>query len=80
MRGVGLIAAIELVRDRARKTPFDAEQAIGRRLSDQLAQLGLLCRPLGNAIALSPPLVVRDAEVDEICGLIEQGLARLSTD
>lgn len=80
VRGVGLIAAVELVRDRARKTPFDAEQAIGRRLSDQLAELGLLCRPLGNAIALSPPLVLREAEVDEICTLIEQGLERVAGD
>jgi L-2,4-diaminobutyrate transaminase len=78
IRGVGLIAGVELVADRRRKVPFEAKARAGQRLAAILADEGLLCRPLGNSVALSPPLVVTAGDVDEICACLARGLDRLA--
>ncbi len=68
IRGVGLIAAVEIVADRDDKRPFDPGLAVHRRISAETQQNGLLVRPLPGcqAIAFSPPLSVSEGQVDEI--------------
>ena len=78
VRGHGLIAAVELVEDRAARRGFDPELRIGARLSEQLLDEGLLCRPLGNALAFSPPLVITETEVDELVERFRRGLEKLA--
>ena len=78
VRGVGLIAAIELVEDRETKRPFDPSVAVARRLHELLMEEGLICRPVFNALALSPPLVLSNQDVDAIVGMFSKGLNRLT--
>jgi L-2,4-diaminobutyrate transaminase len=78
VRGVGLIAAVELVADRARRRPFDAAARVGPRLVELLAEEGLLSRALGNACAFSPPLVIREPEIDELVERFRRGLEKLA--
>jgi len=77
VRGLGLIAGVELVADREKKVAFDAELAMGGRLSALASEENLLCRPLGNAVAFAPALVISEAEVDEMCARLGRALARL---
>jgi 4-aminobutyrate--pyruvate transaminase len=64
--GVGLIAGLELVADKKSRKPFPAEAKI-TNVTDQCARKhGLVVRVIGNRIALSPPLIITDAEVDEL--------------
>jgi 4-aminobutyrate---pyruvate transaminase len=66
-RGVGLIGAIELVRDKASKAPFDASQGVAALVTSIAQNRGLIVRPLaGDTIAFCPPLIVSEAEIDEI--------------
>jgi len=66
VRGVGMIAALELVADKAQKTPFETN--IAAATVQQAAQdNGVIVRALGgNNIAVCPPLIIGEPEVDEI--------------
>jgi adenosylmethionine-8-amino-7-oxononanoate aminotransferase len=56
IRQIGLIAAIEMVRDRRTKESYPLAERIGARVTEQARLAGLLLRPLGNIIVLMPPL------------------------
>ena len=78
VRGVGLIAGVELVADRGTKRPFDASRTVAKRLHELLLEEGVICRPLFNTLAFSPPLVVTKGDVDEIVSMFARGLERLT--
>jgi L-2,4-diaminobutyrate transaminase len=80
VRGVGLIAGVELVEDRATKKPFDLSRGVTRRLQQLLMEEGLLCRPLFNTLAFSPPLVLGEEDVDSIVAMFSRGLDRLTVE
>ncbi len=64
--GVGLIAGLELVADKATRRPFLAEAKIGTVMDQCARKNGIVVRVIGNRIALSPPLIITAAEVDEL--------------
>jgi 4-aminobutyrate--pyruvate transaminase len=64
VRGMGLIGAIELVRDKATKAPFDPAEAVGPFLVKRGHHHGLILRALGDSIAFCPPLIINEAEID----------------
>ncbi len=66
MRGVGLIAAVELVEDKATKESFPASTAAALHFADRAHAHGLVVRPLGEAVALCPPLIITPEEIDEM--------------
>ena len=77
-RGVGLIAAVELVRDKATKAPFPAAAAVGAHFAERAHAHGLVVRALGDSIALCPPLVIEPGEIDEM--LVRFGKALRDTE
>jgi 4-aminobutyrate--pyruvate transaminase len=67
VRGIGMVAAIELVADKAAHRNFDAALKIGPRLAKLGEEQGVILRGLANdTIAFSPPLIMTEAEVDEM--------------
>jgi 4-aminobutyrate---pyruvate transaminase len=55
------------VRDKASKAPFDASQGVAALVTSIAQNRGLIVRPLaGDTIAFCPPLIVSEAEIDEI--------------
>ncbi len=66
VRGIGLVAAVELVKDKATKEPFDPAGAVGIYLSEQAQKHGLIVRALGDVIPFSPPLIMTGEEIDEM--------------
>ncbi|MBW8270575.1 aspartate aminotransferase family protein [Caldovatus aquaticus] len=65
VRGLGLIAAIELVEDKAARRNFDPTRKIGLRLAKLGEEHGVILRALiGDTIAFSPPLIITEAEID----------------
>jgi 4-aminobutyrate--pyruvate transaminase len=67
-RGIGLIGAVELVRDKATKAPFDPADAVGPFLARRAHQHGLILRALGDSVAFCPPLIINEAEIDLMLG------------
>ncbi|EGY02376.1 aminotransferase class-III [Nitrospirillum viridazoti Y2] len=74
IRGLGFMMGIELVRDRAAKTPFAPELRVGRKLLKDLVGRGLISRALGDTMVFAPPLVATKADLDEIISLFKAGL------
>ena len=66
IRGVGLIAAVEFVADRASKRDFAGPIAPHKLVSAKARHEGLLTRalPYAPATAFSPPLIITEAEID----------------
>lgn len=72
VRGKGLMVAVELVSDRAKKTPA-AKDTIGK-VFETAYQAGVILRVSGPNIILSPPLVVTAGDVSTIVEAIDSGL------
>lgn len=74
IRGRGLFMALELVQDRARKTPFDPALKVHAAVRREAMARGLMVYPMGGTIdgrlgdhvLLAPPFIVSDAELDAI--------------
>ncbi|WP_421994322.1 aspartate aminotransferase family protein [Roseococcus sp.] len=79
VRGIGLIAAIELVADKATKKAFDPAQKIGPRFSKIAESHGLIMRALpGDGIAFSPPLIITEEEIVDMMDRFGKALDELS--
>jgi 4-aminobutyrate--pyruvate transaminase len=67
VRGIGLVGAVELVRDTASKESFAAADGVGAFLAARCEAHGLIVRVLtGDIAAFSPPLIIEAAEIEEM--------------
>lgn len=66
VRGVGLIAAVELVRDKTTRQPFDPKVMAGFRVNGLAQRHGLILRAMGDSLAFAPPLIISEAEIDTL--------------
>ncbi|HET6368513.1 MAG TPA: aspartate aminotransferase family protein [Pseudomonadales bacterium] len=67
--GKGLLAAVELVEDKATKKMFDPDKKIGPRLMQEMTKRGLVTRARLENIFFSPPLVITEAELDRMISI-----------
>lgn len=75
VRGRGMLAAIELVTDKARKTPLPVEAAPAKRIFDRAWDSGLMIRAFaGGTIGYAPPLCCTPQEIDAIIDRTRQVL------
>ncbi|MEM9436560.1 MAG: aminotransferase [Pseudomonadota bacterium] len=74
VRGKGLMGALEAVRDRDTKTPFEGNLSVSERIANACTDQGLICRPLGQAIVLCPPFIMTDAHMDEMFEKLDAAL------
>jgi len=75
VRGMGLIAGIELAADPAKRQPFPAERGVGAYLVKRAQEHGLILRTMaGDIIAFSPPLIISDAEIDDLLERFDRAL------
>ncbi|GAA4220798.1 hypothetical protein GGQ68_000394 [Sagittula marina] len=72
--GHGLMSGLELVSDRAKKTPLDA--ATVKRIHDATYDAGAMVRASGHNILMSPPLTISEAEIDTILTALDAGFAK----
>ncbi len=75
-RGVGLIGAIELVADKQARQNFDASLKVGAWVAARALEYGLIVRPVVNdTIAFCPPLIITEAQVNDMFDAMERALA-----
>lgn len=77
-RGVGLVGALELVADKANKTPFDPKQGVGMACYKACLEEGLIVRAIGDSIAFCPPLVITEDEMEEMFVRFERALEKIA--
>ena len=76
VRGVGLIGAIELAADPAKRVPFDPAMKAGARVAELALEQGLIVRAMGDAIAFCPPLITTAEQVTELFVRFERAMKR----
>ncbi len=76
VRGKGLVAGLELVADKKSKALFAAGHMVCPKAASFILDAGVMVRPIGDAIAICPPLVITHDEIDEMFDKITMGLDR----
>ena len=66
VRGVGLLGALELVKNKATRERFADKGAAGTLCRDTCVRNGLVMRAVGDTMIMSPPLVIQPSEIDEL--------------
>lgn len=74
VRGIGLMIAVELVKDRAMKEPFGPEESYPMRVSDKCLANGVMLRTIVNKFIFSPPLIFTRANADEAVDALDRAL------
>ena len=80
MQTCGLMGALQLMRDKARGTPFTAEARAGMICRSHCFDAGVVMRAVGDRMIVAPPLVMTRALIDEMLALVEQALDRTLAD
>ena len=76
--GLGLLARVELVKSADSKEPFPENDLVGLGVARELQRRGIILRPLGDILTISPPLVIDEAEIDHLVGTLKEVLAGLA--
>jgi adenosylmethionine---8-amino-7-oxononanoate aminotransferase len=80
VRQCGLIGGVELVADKAAKTPYPWADQVGAKVCRLARDRGLLIRPLGNVIVLMPPLAITADVLTEMLTIIESCIRAITED
>ena len=80
VRGIGLMLAVELVTDRETKARFPKEFDLAGRLAAKFREAGLILRPGGNVISISPPLCITRPDVDEILSVLDRVIGEIEVE
>jgi len=78
VRGLGLLAGVELVSDKATKKSFDVSEGAARRVWLEALERGVIVRPIaGDVIAISPPFVITEQQIDRIVEVLHVAIQRV---
>ncbi|NUO07596.1 MAG: adenosylmethionine--8-amino-7-oxononanoate transaminase [Candidatus Brocadia sp.] len=80
VRQCGLIAALELVKDKITKEPYSWVERVGIRVCLEARKQGLLIRPLGHIIVIMPPLSIKVNELDIILEITYESIQVVTRD
>jgi adenosylmethionine-8-amino-7-oxononanoate aminotransferase len=74
IRQIGLIAAVELVRNRSTKESYPLEERRGHRVAKEALNRGMVIRPLGNIVPLLPPLSVTIPQLRKMTSILNESI------
>jgi len=79
VRGVGMLAALEFVADKEKRTPFDPAIGVGKRISAAAFEENMIARamPHGDILGFAPPLVLTRAEADDVVARTKRAVDRV---
>ena len=83
IRGRGLFRGVELVEDRADKTPFDPDVRLAANIKKAAFEQGLICYPMsgtrdgvnGDHILLAPPFILEDEHIEEMVTKLDASIS-----
>lgn len=78
--GLGLFAAVELVADRATKTPFPPDANLAKRLPRLIDAQSIISFRAANVISICPPLIINTDEIDQIVDGLDAALSQLEVE
>jgi adenosylmethionine-8-amino-7-oxononanoate aminotransferase len=75
-----MILAIEMVKDRATREPYDFRERRGLRVYRHALERGALLRPVGNVVYFMPPYVISTDEIDLLADIARTGIEAATCD
>ena len=86
IRGIGLFAGIELVRDKATRAWFERDLKVNIQVANQAFKRGLITYPgnggvdgiHGDHILLAPPFTITEGQIDEMVGILEASMTHVA--
>ena len=76
-RGKGLMAALEMVKNKETKEPFEGHLNMGDKVANMSIDNGLICRPLGPSIVLCPQFIITKSQIDDMFDMLHDTLKKL---
>lgn len=85
IRGKGLFAGIEFVKDRKTKEPFDPQLRVNTHIANRAFEKGLITYPggggadgiRGDHLLLAPPFIITEKQIDQMISILEESLAEV---
>jgi adenosylmethionine-8-amino-7-oxononanoate aminotransferase len=74
VRGLGLMAAVEIVKDKETGEEFDASESVGARILAAGTDRGLFSRTRGDVYVIAPPIVTTESEIDKIVEIMHDSV------
>ncbi len=81
VRGLGLMAAVEIVQDRETKRPYPRERHAAEAIQREAFARGLVVYPsggqadgAGDLVMIGPPLVIERAQIDELVSILREAI------
>jgi adenosylmethionine-8-amino-7-oxononanoate aminotransferase len=78
VRNAGLMAGVELVRDKKTKEPYDMAEKMGWRVAYHARDNGVFIRPLGNVIVIMPPLGISEQNLNQLLKVIKNSIVAVT--
>ena len=79
VRGLGLMAAVEVVADTSTKQLHAPELGVTAKLTDAMLERGLYTRVALDCICIAPPLITSDADLDHLVDVVRESIAAVLT-
>ena len=74
VRGSHFMMGIEFVADKQTKLAFEEDKNVALRLQQHAQKRGLIARPLGNILILSPTLILTSKDIDKIGSILRESI------
>jgi len=78
VRGSHFMMGIEFVKNRATKESYPADAQVGLKVAQACQKRGLIARPLGNVLILSPTLIMDEPMIDQIEAILRDSIEEVS--
>ncbi|MGQ4810397.1 Putrescine--pyruvate aminotransferase [Candidatus Entotheonellaceae bacterium PAL068K] len=75
VRGLGMMAAVEIVEDKATKAPYPPAAKVGPRLHQEMLRQGFYTRVRGDSVCLAPPLVTTVEQINRIVDVLRTSIS-----
>ncbi|MEI7474045.1 MAG: adenosylmethionine--8-amino-7-oxononanoate transaminase [bacterium] len=74
IRQIGMVGAIELVRNKETKEEFPLKDRIGHQIYKEALKRGAIIRPLGNVLYFMPPLIITEEEIEKLVNIAHESI------
>ncbi len=79
VRGSHFMMGIEFVKDKETKEGFSNEMNVALQIAEECQRRGLIARSLGNILILSPTLILNEAQISTIEGILRDSISTVSS-
>jgi adenosylmethionine-8-amino-7-oxononanoate aminotransferase len=80
VRGSHFMVCVEMVRDRETKEPCPDAWDVAKRIFERCMPMGLMIRPIGNQVVMSPPLILTRDQIDDAVRILRAGIRGVQDD